>query len=201
MWGPAARFHTRLEDGLIVPEGRLGWMLAIVGTALGAYFTRDPTTLSIAIGIGLQVVAIALGVASLRAFGAGERLVSHGPYRWVRHPFYLGILLLLIGAIVALRAWAALILLFVAYRLTVKRARIEEHNLRIEFGSAYDAYAARVPFLLPLAPPLPPGGMTDEQRAGCGLLGTLLADGPDDEYRAETPEATLPDAARPGDPP
>jgi hypothetical protein len=198
---PAARFHTRLEDGLILPEGRLGWSLAVVGTALGAYFTGDATTRSMAIGAVVQVTGGLLLIAALRAFGAGERLVTHGPYRWVRHPFYLGVLLLLLGAIVALQGWPALILFLVAVRLTVRRARIEEQNLRIEFGSAYDAYAARVPFLLPLAPPLPPGGLTDEQRAGRGLLGMLGADGAAEQNGTDEPAASPPDDTRPGGPP
>jgi protein-S-isoprenylcysteine O-methyltransferase Ste14 len=198
---PAARFHTRLENGLILPEGRLGWMLAVVGTALGAYFTGDVTTLSMAIGAVVQVAGGLLLIAALRAFGAGERLVSHGPYRWVRHPFYLAVLLLLLGAIVALRAWPALILFLVAVRLTVRRARVEEHNLRVEFGSSYDTYAARVPFLLPLAPPLPPGGLTDEQRAGRGLLGMLVADGPGDRSAATDPSAAAPRDTHPQEAP
>jgi len=176
MWGPAARVGEHLDDGLIVPEGRFGWSLAIAGTALGAFFTRAQAPLLLAFGVPLMVIGGALVAASVRALGAGVRVVTHGPYRWVRHPYYLGVLLLLLGEIVALRAWPALVLFLVAVRLTARRARNEEHNMQIEFGPAYDAYAARVPSLLPLAPPLPPGGMTDEQRAGRGLLGTLLAD-------------------------
>ena len=201
MWGPAVRVGAHLDDGLIVPEGRLGWSLAVVGTALGAYFIRDSTPLSMAIGAAVQVAGGLLVIDAIRAYRRGEHLVTHGPYRWVRHPYYLGVLTLLLGAIVALRAWAALILHLVAIRLTVKRAKNEEHNLRIEFGAAYDAYAARVPFLLPLAPPLPPGGMKAESNAGRGLLGELVADGPAPEDGPDGPAASPPDDARPGDPP
>jgi hypothetical protein len=194
MWGPAARIGAHLDDGLIVPEGRLGWSLAVAGAALGAYFIRDSTSVSMAIGAVLQVAGGLLIIDSIRVFRRGEHPVTHGPFRWVRHPYYLGVLVLLLGAIVGLRAWAALILYLVAIRLTVKRARNEEHNLRLEFGPAYDTYAARVPFLLPLAPPLPPGGMPAVEAASRGLLGALLADGPGNESRTDG-------GARPGDPP
>ncbi len=180
MWGPAARVGARLDDGIVVPEGRLGWSLAVAGTALGAFFTQERTPLSLAFGVPLMAAGSVLAASSVRALGRGGRVVTHGPYRWLRHPFYLGVLLLLLGEIVALRAWPALILLFVAYRLTVKRARNEEHNLRLESGRAYDAYAARVPFLLPLAPPLPPGGMPAGASARRGLLGDLGEDGRSD---------------------
>jgi MFS family permease len=201
MWGPAAHVGEHHDDGLILPEGRLGWSLSVVGTALGAYALEAGTPWSIAIGAVIQLLGGALMIACLRVYGSGEHLVTEGPYRWVRHPFYLGVLLLLLGAIVALRAWPALILYVVAVRLTVKRAEIEEHNMRIEFGTPYDAYAERVPFLLPIAPPLPRGGMTDDQRARSGVPEVLLADGADEAYLDDRPAAPPPENPRPGDPP
>ena len=183
MWGPAVHAGEHLDDGLILPEGRFGWSLSIVGTALGAYALEESTPWSIAIGVVIQLLGGALMIACLRVYGEGGYLVTEGPYRWVRHPFYAGVLLLLLGAIVALRAWPALILYVVAVRLTVRRARIEEHNMRIEFGTPYDTYAERVPFLLPLAPPLPRGGMTAEQRSRGGVPDMLLADGAEEAYR------------------
>ena len=194
MWGPAARIGAHLDDGLIVPEGRLGWSLSVAGAALGAYFIRNSTPISMAIGAVLQVAGALLVIDTIRVFRRGEHPVTHGPFRWVRHPYYLGVLVLLLGTIVALRAWAALILYYVAIRMTVRRARNEEHNLTIEFGPAYETYAARVPFLLPLAPPLPPGGMPAVEAASRSLFGALLADGPDEESRTD-------DGARPGNPP
>jgi hypothetical protein len=201
MWGPASRVGAHLDDGLIMPEGRLGWSLSAIGTALGAYFLRDSTTPSVAIGAVMQVAGALVVIDAVRVYHRGEHVVTSGPYRWVRHPYYLGVLLLLLGAIVALRAWPVLILFLVATRLTIKRARNEEHNLRIEFGPTYDAYAARVPFLLPLAPPLPPGGMEGESNAGRGLLGLLIADGPAPEDAPDEPAVSPPDGTRPGDPP
>ncbi len=46
-----------------------------------------------------------------------------------------------------------------AVRLTFERARREEHNLRLAFGERHERYCARVPFILPLSPPLPAGGL------------------------------------------
>ena len=82
-------------------------------------------------------------------------LVMTGPYRWVRHPYFLGILLMLVGAIVAMRSLPALILLYPALRVTLLRAHREEHNLVLRFGESYLTYHERVPFMLPLRPPLP----------------------------------------------
>ena len=47
---------------------------------------------------------------------AGQRLTDRGPYRWVRHPSYSGILLLLGGLGLAYGNWAALAILLVLPR-------------------------------------------------------------------------------------
>jgi protein-S-isoprenylcysteine O-methyltransferase Ste14 len=80
----------------------------------------------------------------------GHRVVDTGPYALVRHPIYTAILS---GALwVALdkgTVWSltGFVLLSVGY---VLKARIEERFLRQELGAAdYDAYAARVPMLVP----------------------------------------------------
>ena len=91
----------------------------------------------------------------MRALGRGHELVTRGPYRWVRHPYFLGILVMLVGAIVAMRSLPALILLYPAVRVTLMRARREEHNLALRFGDAYYKYMKDVAFMLPLRPPLP----------------------------------------------
>jgi hypothetical protein len=134
---------------------RLAWSLTVAGCAAGAWATGSRTPSSMAAGAALLVPGVLLAMASVRALGRPATVVMHGPYRWVRHPYYLAMLLLLLGAIVALRAWAALILLVPAVRVTIERARREEHNLRLRFGEAYGRYARLVPFLLPLGPPLP----------------------------------------------
>ena len=83
----------------------------------------------------------------------GHRLVDTGPYRLVRHPIYTGLL----GA-----AWAFAVLsgapasLLGAVMLTAQmswKARREEAFLRQQLGAAeYDAYAGRVPMLIPFLP-------------------------------------------------
>jgi protein-S-isoprenylcysteine O-methyltransferase Ste14 len=62
---------------------------------------------------------------------------------------------MLVGAIVAMRSLAALILFYPALRVTLVRARREEHNLALRFGDAYHEYQQRGALILPLRPPLP----------------------------------------------
>ena len=114
----------------------------------------------------LLLVGGLLALAAVRAVGRGTRLVMRGPYSWIRHPYFLGVLLMLVGAIVAMRSLPALVLLIPTLRVTLIRARREEHNLALRFGEAYGAYWSRVPFILPLRPPL-----TSEAAAAIAAIG------------------------------
>lgn len=75
----------------------------------------------------------------------GHRLVTSGPYRWFRHPSYVGALTayvafpLAIGSYLA--ALLALPLLIDAFR---RRVRIEEKRLSEHFGSEWTTFASRV---------------------------------------------------------
>lgn len=81
-----------------------------------------------------------------------QRIVDTGVYAFVRHPIYLGGLLMSGGAALWLGSWAALIGVGVVLVMTVGRIAIEEKHLRANF-LAYSDYARRVrgrliPFLL-----------------------------------------------------
>lgn len=70
-----------------------------------------------------------------------QRLVRAGPYRRIRHPSYLGLLLIALGAalslssVYAILAGAGMVLV-----VLVLRIREEERVLRASFGPEYDAY-------------------------------------------------------------
>ncbi|HEY2054535.1 MAG TPA: isoprenylcysteine carboxylmethyltransferase family protein [Solirubrobacterales bacterium] len=75
-------------------------------------------------------------------------LVTSGPYRFVRHPIYTGILTAVIGTALAvnLLALVAAVALGVFF---VYSATVEERNLATVFPSAYPAYRARTKMLIP----------------------------------------------------
>ena len=76
-------------------------------------------------------------------------LVTGGPYRWVRHPFYLAALAGGVGT--ALLAANMLILgaTLAGFTLLVLRTPIEERHLADRFGEAYETYRRRVGAFLP----------------------------------------------------
>ena len=81
-----------------------------------------------------------------------HELIVGGPYRWVRHPIYTGILAGLLGSAIALDRWAgfvAVALVFAGFWFKLLR---EETWMRETFGARYAEYSQRtarlIPFLL-----------------------------------------------------
>ncbi len=80
---------------------------------------------------------------------ADQRLVTRGPYAFVRHPMYLGLLLASLGGLLLYRTWTLLFLLSNALMVLLFRGRREEQALAAEFGEQWLEYCRRVPFLIP----------------------------------------------------
>jgi protein-S-isoprenylcysteine O-methyltransferase Ste14 len=81
---------------------------------------------------------------------ADHALVTSGAFAHVRHPIYAALLGLLVATGLVLADARALVLAIAVYVAgTLWRAGREERLLRETFGADYDAYAARVPRLLP----------------------------------------------------
>jgi protein-S-isoprenylcysteine O-methyltransferase Ste14 len=70
-------------------------------------------------------------------------LVMRGPYRWVRHPFYVAVALMGIGTTVATASWFLAVVFAAFFSLIVMRTRIEEEQLVARFGSEYRDYMER----------------------------------------------------------
>ena len=112
------------------------------------------------IGLALMVVGIAIRYAAVRTLGAfytrtlrvsaGHQVVDTGPYRFIRHPGYLGTILLLGGAAVATANWFAVAVgPVVVVAMYLYRIRAEEAMLHRSLGEAYGTYAARTSRLIP----------------------------------------------------
>ncbi|HEV8247182.1 MAG TPA: isoprenylcysteine carboxylmethyltransferase family protein [Polyangiaceae bacterium] len=79
----------------------------------------------------------------------GHRVVDSGPYGWVRHPIYSGVIVAALAfALVRARPSGMLLALLFAVFFSLK-ARKEEEFLREELGDAYDAYRTKVGRLVP----------------------------------------------------
>jgi len=79
----------------------------------------------------------------------GHQLIRTGPYAYVRHPIYTGILLSGIGTALVVGQWravAAIPLIAIAFTMKAKR---EEAYMTAEFGEGYAQYRQSTGFLLP----------------------------------------------------
>ncbi len=113
------------------------------------------------IGIALMIAGIGMRFWANRTLGefytrtllttSNQRVVQAGPYRVVRHPGYLGTVMLWIGAGIATANWIALALI-ASLMLGVYsyRIRSEEAMLQSALGDEYKKYMARTWRLIPL---------------------------------------------------
>ena len=112
-----------------------------------------PGIILMLLGIGVRQWAIAvLG----RFFSLNVRVVEDhkvvdkGPYRWVRHPSYTGVLIAFIGLSLAVQSLGALLVLLAVFTVSFGyRMRVEEKTLLSELGDDYADYMKRTKRLIP----------------------------------------------------
>lgn len=80
----------------------------------------------------------------------GHRLVTSGPYRYLRHPRYTGIILFFGGISLVFRSLIALGLSLAVILVLIWRIRDEEEMMRREFGEEWDGYSRKTRRLIPL---------------------------------------------------
>ena len=77
----------------------------------------------------------------------GHHLITAGPYRYVRHPGYAGLLVGMPCSALALGSWLSGIPLLLICLFTIRRAVVEDRFL-LENLDGYEAYAQTVPYRL-----------------------------------------------------
>ncbi len=147
-----------------------GWLwLSVMGSITLALFSKHFAWLPIPIeymtrqwlALGLSAVGLGLRYWAVLRLGFffsthvlihnQHQLITDGPYKWIRHPAYTGLLLALAGAGLAMGDFVALLLLtvvpFFAFKL---RIAMEEKKLIKQFGQQYLVYLDKTYRLLPL---------------------------------------------------
>ena len=79
----------------------------------------------------------------------GHRLETGGVYAYVRHPSYVGALLILLGTDLVFRSAVGIALVGVVLWMLVRRMNREEAFMSEQFGDEYRAYYARSALLVP----------------------------------------------------
>lgn len=87
-----------------------------------------------------------IGKGTPAPIDAPKFLVRAGPYRWVRNPMYVAVLLMILGQAALFRSWLlvgyALVVWLVVHLFVVF---VEEPTLREQFGESYERYLRTVP--------------------------------------------------------
>jgi protein-S-isoprenylcysteine O-methyltransferase Ste14 len=80
----------------------------------------------------------------------GTGLATTGPYHFIRHPIYLGLLMLAMGETLAFSNWPSVLIVFSAIVPTlVWRGRAEERLLAETFGERYANYRKQTRMMIP----------------------------------------------------
>jgi protein-S-isoprenylcysteine O-methyltransferase Ste14 len=113
-------------------------------------------------GIGLIALAAGLLIWTLHSLGKNltdtvvtrkqHTLVTRGPYRWVRHPFYDCVGLVMVGTALAAASWLLLVLSAAVFAGFAVRLPAEEAHLLARFGEPYQSYRDRTGRFLPRIP-------------------------------------------------
>jgi len=162
---------TTSRLGHILPIGLASWLLfarTLPGCASGtlpvfpAFFCSKIVAPGSAVyftGVGVLVAGLAFAIWARRWLGRNwsgivtlkqdHELVRGGPYRFVRHPIYTGILLGLAGSAIARDEWRGIFAVLIGYAALWRKLKLEERWMIERFGDAYRQFQAEVPALIP----------------------------------------------------
>ena len=137
--------------GLIVSgrDGYDGLVETIWDLVVGSRSWGDLSTANI-FGLLLFIIGLTIAVVAVRTLGRfyastlltreGHQLISHGIYRYVRHPIYFGVIVMCFGVPVYAPSLYGFYVMSALIPLFLIRIKFEEAMLIEEFGDAYRSY-------------------------------------------------------------
>jgi protein-S-isoprenylcysteine O-methyltransferase Ste14 len=157
----------RRESGLSELTHRLPIVLAVLLLLFGPRVAGGTLSVRVAprsapiLCVAVALVAAGLGFAiwarrnlagnwSARVTVKQEHeLIQSGPYRWVRHPIYTGMLVAVMGTFITIGTRLALIAFALIAIGFVRKLTVEERFMAATFGAAYQSYRRETARLIP----------------------------------------------------
>lgn len=142
---------------LLIATSAIGFILLILGPRIMSWPISSDILSSDFWPMTLIGISLCFLLWSLVTFGwamfqprPGERLVTKGPYRYIRHPFTLGMMTGVMGLALAFNHWLSLLaVILILWPAYILRARREELDLAGQFGDEWTEYHSRTHFLIP----------------------------------------------------
>ena len=160
----------RRQEGIFIlatlrPIGLAAWLGLLAYIIDPAWMSWSQVGLPIWLrwsGVGIGVTTALLLIWVFRSLGTNltdtvvtrvqHTLVTTGPYRWVRHPFYVATALAAIANALVAANWFLALAGGLAVALIVVRTRTEEEKLIDRFSDEYRMYMDRTGRFLPRMP-------------------------------------------------
>ena len=141
----------------------LGWLLVLVQVLvfLGFFLLpwREPNALSLILGFTLVATGIAIVAITFKSLGdaltatpvprTGVALRTQGVFAVVRHPIYSGVLLGLLGIVIAIGSWWTLAWWLITIIFFWSKSRWEDSLLRARHPGDWEIWAQTTPALIP----------------------------------------------------
>lgn len=154
----AQPIRPRSQAGILTRLILIVLIVSVIRTLPGGWGHGHDNTYMQLGGLGLFLIGLASAVwariylAGNWSFPRGKRqdsvLITTGPYRFVRHPIYSGILLAMLGTAIALTwYWLVVTVVFGAY--FIPSAIAEERYMSGRFAKDYPAYIAKSKMFIP----------------------------------------------------
>jgi len=139
--------------------GMMGVLIYLINPAWMAWAAMPLPTWLRWTGMGFGVISGLLFIWTLRNLGKNltdtvvtrqhHTLVTTGPYRWIRHPFYTSAALMIPASFLLSANWFFLAIGIAVFLLLAIRTRKEEANLIARFGDEYRNYMRRTGRFVP----------------------------------------------------
>ncbi|MFA5142871.1 MAG: isoprenylcysteine carboxylmethyltransferase family protein [Candidatus Omnitrophota bacterium] len=151
----------KIEGDWTLPISALSYIILVI-LCLAEFYSvpRIPNLIIASMGLCVYVSSIALRLWSINSLGdqwsihiigadklnGQRRLVCKGPYRYIRHPVYLGIILEQISIPLAANLYyTAIIAACFAIPFQIIKARLEEGEMEKRLGAVYKEYISKTP--------------------------------------------------------
>jgi len=145
------KFYLRHLALMTVVEAVM-WVSWVILSLVPQAMMPLPLSIAILFGLFLSLIGIAMffeAKKELKGFREPGKLVTTGLYGRVRHPMYLGWMLVLLGFPLVFRAVLAFIVSIFLSAILVLWAYVEERELELKYGDEHRSYRRKVGMFTP----------------------------------------------------